>query len=150
MNILEQAANLISEDNENQISNPLVITVIDRFGHTIWDHVKCDSLKRRENYENVALMDIKKGEYGFIYPDGNDDGFFALCRFNSDRYCSLGLGFKIILENVDGITIKLDRDMLIDPGLYFSDELIMILVDAYNKLNNFEDNGPDSELPDIF
>lgn len=150
MNILEQAANLITEDNENQISKPLVITVIDMFGRTIQDHIRCDSLKQRGTQQTVALMDIKKGEYGFIYPDGNDNGLYALCRFNSERYCSLGLGFKIILENVDGITIKLDHDMLIDPGLCFSDELIMILVDAYNKLNNSEDNGPDSELPDIF
>ena len=150
MNILERAADLITEDNDNRISKPLVITVLNSNDNPIWDHVKCDSLKQRGTQQDVALMDIKKGEYGFIYPDGNDDGLYALCRFNSERYCSLKLGFKIILENVDGITIKLDRDMLIEPTLCFSDELIMILVDAYNKLNDFENNEPDSELPDIF
>lgn len=123
--------------NESNKLKPLKISIIHYGGHKIWDNVECDELidtnDNRIKLDEIDLNNI--GEY------------FAFGRYETTRYCTLGQNYKVVIND--------NIEIIITPEYYttnrrFTDDLVIVVVNAYNDLNSVDHEEPDSDMSDIF
>lgn len=143
MNILEQAANLITEDDENLV--PLIISIIRADDSVLWSSVKCDDLvdvrERRINISSLQPSDISNYD------------FKGFGRKGTERYTTLGNHYRVTIENSDLQPIDLTEEHYSRAGI-FTDAFVELIINAYNKINNINTDTtepePDTDMPDIF